>query len=135
MFKSALLACFKLEVNTHRYAEALSTWKNLKKVADSQTTLAVTPVIAQLDKLKSDDSEVEVAGVLSETTWSLHLFKPHFRAVVSDGYLSQVKLRCDKRYVYFAFDPNLNYEVAKRYGACTIQLVGAPGTHFILVQF
>jgi len=75
-----------------------------------------------------------VFGQLSEGKWYLHLFKRHFRAVVSEGYIAQVKLRCDKGYVTFAFDPTLQYHVPDKDGDCSIELEGAPGTRFKLIQ-
>jgi hypothetical protein len=54
--------------------------------------------------------------------------------VVSEGHVSEIKLRCDKRFVFYKFDPELKYEVASQYGKCGIELVGEPGTTFNLVQ-
>jgi hypothetical protein len=42
--------------------------------------------------------------------------------------------RCNT-YAYFAFDPRLEYEVANKDGRCTIELDGAPGTQFKLIQY
>jgi hypothetical protein len=47
-----------------------------------------------------------------------------------EGYISQVKLRCEKHDVYFAFDPNLQYQVASQDGDCWMELVGGPGLYF-----
>jgi len=136
LFQSALLARMRLELNAHDYAEVMTTWKRLRKLGvDKDTQSRLLPVIDQLQKLRSDDSVYEVPGLMPEGRWFLHLFKRHFQAVVSEGFISQVKLRCDKRYVYFAFDPKLQYEVASAYGNCSVELEGAPGTKFKLVQF
>jgi hypothetical protein len=136
LFQSALIARMKLELNAHEYAEVMTTWKRLEKSGvDKGTESRVLPVIDQLQKLRSDDSAYEVTGRMPDGEWFLHLFKRHFQAVVSEGFISQVKLRCDKRYVYFAFDPKLRYEVASAYGNCSVELEGAPGTKFKLVQF
>jgi len=67
--------------------------------------------------------------------WSLKLFKRRFRIEVAEGYISQVKLRCDKGYLYFAFDPKLRYTVDDKYGVCMMELLGAPGAKFTLFQF
>jgi TonB family protein len=137
LFQSALIARMKLELNAHQYAEVMTTWKRLKKSGvDKATESQVLHVIDQLQKLRSDDSAYEVTGrIMPEGRWFLHLFKRHFQAVVSEGSLSQVKLRCDKRFVYFTFDPKLQYEVESSYGNCGVELEGAPGTQFKLVQF
>ncbi len=54
---------------------------------------------------------------------------------MSGGFISQVKLRCDKRYVYFSFDPKMECQVANADGKCSVELEGAPGTKFKFVQF
>ncbi len=136
-FKAILLACLNLELKTNEYAEALDTWKRLKKLGiDRDTEAQLQPLIDTVEKARSDDREYEVSGDLSEEgQWYLHLFKRRFRAVVNSGYISQVKLRCDKDYVYFAFDPRRSYEVPSDSGECSIELDGAPRTQFRLVQF
>jgi TonB family protein len=135
-FKSAMLTRLKLEMKARQFAEALTTWKGLEKVGvDKSTEALVLPMVDQLQKLRSDDSSYAVAGLLTSAgSWHLHLFKRHFEALVSDGYISQVKLRCDKHYVFFTFDPTIQYKVDAKYGDCAIELLGAPGTHFQLVQ-
>jgi hypothetical protein len=137
MFVSALLERLNLELKTHEYAEVMTTWKRLEKLGvDKDTESRVLPVIDKLQRLRSDDSAYEMTGLMTdEGSWFLHLFKRHFKAAVSDGFISQVKLRCDKRYVYFTFDPQLQYQIPGGYGNCSIQLEGAPGTKFKLVQF
>ncbi len=72
---------------------------------------------------------------MPEGTWHVHLFKRHFQAEVAEGYISQVKLRCQKHYVFFAFDPKLQYQVDSKDGDCSMELLGAPGTRFKLMQF
>lgn len=135
-FMAALLECVQLELKGHQYAEAMTHWKRLKKLGvDKVTEAQMEPLIDQLQKLRSDNSKYEVPGVLLDGRWFLHLFKRHFQAVVDEGYISQVKLRCDKRYLYFAFDPKRRYEVASQDGSCSIELLGAPGTRFKLIQF
>jgi TonB family protein len=136
MFQSALLTRMKLELKTHDYVEVLQTWKRLQKLGVDQDTQArILPVIEQLQKLRSDDSRYEMVGQMPEGSWFLHLFKRHFQAIVSDGFIEQVKLRCDKRYVYFNFDPKLEYQVANGYGNCSVEFDGARGTKFKLVQY
>ena len=136
MFQSALLARLKLELKTHDYAEAMKTWKRLQKLGVDQPTQArILPVIDQLQKLRSDDSRYEMVGQMPEGSWFLHLYKRHFQAIVSEGFIEQVKLRCDKRYVYFNFDPKLEYQVANADGNCSVEFDGARGTKFKLVQY
>jgi len=129
----ALLACIKLEAKAHEYGEALADWKRLEKV-DKAAAEQSKPLIEAIDELRSAGAPYEIAAQMPEGSWHLHLFKRHFRAVVSDGFISQVKLRCEKKFLYFTFDPALEYEVGGN-GDCMVELDGAPGTHFKLVQF
>lgn len=135
-FRGALLGCMQLELKAHEYAEALATWKRLEKSGiDDKTAAPLRAVVDQLERLRSDGTSYEVVGQMADGTWHLHLFKRHFRAAVTEGHISQVKLRCEKNYLYFAFDPNVNYEIGGKDGNCSIELVGEPSTKFTLTQF
>ncbi len=136
MFKLALRVSMQLQVQMRLYAEALATFEKLQKLGmDKDTAARLTPVVEQLKQLRSDDAAYEITGAMPEGNWHLHLFKRHFRAKVSEGYISQVKLRCEKHYIFFAFDPGLEYQVASKDGDCWMELLGAPGTRFELTQF
>jgi TonB family protein len=136
LFRFALFNCMQLELKTHEYAEAMTTWKRLEKSGiDNNTATQLRSVGERLEKLRSDASAYEVSGLISDSNWYLHLFKRHFQAVVSEGYISEVRLRCDKHYVFFPFDSTLQYQVNSKDGNCSIELAGAPGTRFKLIQF
>jgi len=131
---SALFVLIKLEVKAKEYAEATDDWQRLQKI-DKATAAQLDPVFDQLEKIRTDHTAYEVNGLITEGQWFLHMFKQHFRADVSEGFISQVKLRCDKRYVFFAFDPKLQYQIDNKTGKCGIELDGSPGTRFKLIQF
>lgn len=136
LFKSALQVAMKLQADLRQYAEALATFKRLQKVGtDAQTVSRLTPAVEQLEKIRSDDSSYAVPGEMPEGSWHLGLFKRHFRAEVTEGSIAQAKLRCQKHYVTFAFDPQLQYQVDSKDGDCSIELLGAAGTRFNLIQF
>jgi hypothetical protein len=104
-------------------------------IAVSPAEAQIASVIEQLKQLQADNRSYDVQGVLPDGRWYIGLFKRHFAAVVSEGYVSQAKLRCEKSHVSLPFDPKLQYEVPGRYGSCSIELEGAPGTRFKLIQF
>lgn len=133
-FRAAVNALTGLELRSNQFEEAIDDWKLLQRL-DKRSAEQLRPVIERIEQRRSDPSSYSVSGQMADGTWYLHLFKRHFRVAVGEGYVSQVKLRCDKRYVYFAFDPKLQYEVADKFGKCSIQLEGAPGTRFELIQF
>lgn len=131
-----LRSLFNLEIKTHEYAEATATARLLQKLGvDRATEAKIKSVLGQLETLRSDDRGYGVAGVMPNGSWSLELFKRHFSIEVAEGYVSQVKLRCQRGYLFFAFDPKLQYEVKGKYGSCQMELLGAPGTKFTLFQF
>jgi hypothetical protein len=137
MFRSALLASIRLELDARDYAGAMATWKRLEKLGIEKSAEGqFRGVIEQLETLRSDGTAYPVSGLITpEGRWHFRLFKRHFQALVSTGYISQVKLRCTKGYVFFVFDPKLEYQVASKYGDCSIELDGSPGTEFKLIQF
>lgn len=136
LFMSVMLNCLRLELKMHYYAEALAAAKTLQKNHPNKAAAAqVASIIGQLQKLRSDDTAYAVAGSLQDGSWNLYLFKKHFKATVSEGSISQVKLRCPTRYVAFQFDPKLEYTIESKHGYCSLELDGAPGTKFTLVQF
>jgi len=131
------LQSVKLYINTHDFVEGLRRWDQLLKEGgvDQQSVAQMEPVIAHLKELRTNDAAYDVAGLVSETGgWSLHLFKRHFQAVIETGSISDVKLKCAKGFVRFTFDPKLEYTVPERFGECTIELLGTPGTRFKLEQ-
>jgi TonB family protein len=136
LFRSALINCMQLELKDHQYAEALATWKRLQKAGiDKDSAARIREAVAKLEKIRTDDSVYAVSGQISDRNWYLHLFKRHFQAVVSEGYISEVRLRCDTRHWFFPFDASLQYEINTKDGDCSIELLGAPGTEFKLMQF
>ncbi len=136
MFKAALQLTIQLQLKMRLYAEALTTYERLQKAGiDKDTAARFKAAMDQVEKIRSDGSAYEVPGAMPEGSWHVHLFKRHFQAEVAEGYISQVKLRCEKHYVFFAFDPKLQYQVDSKDGNCSMELIGAPGTRFKLMQF
>lgn len=136
VYQSALRDQFDLEVRTHEYVEALLTRGRLRRTGiDLVLEAKYMPFFEHIVTLQSDNEEYGVSAVMPDGSWSLGLLKRHFRIEVAEGYISQVKLRCIKGFVYFAFDPKLRYEVNEKYGACWLELVGSPGAKFTLFQF
>ena len=135
-FRWALHALFAVEVNTRRYGEALDTWRELEKMhLDAKSMSQMESLVEKLKALKTDGSAYAIADVMPQGSWSLELFKRHFHVAVSAGRVSVIKLYCAKRFVSFAFDPKLDYEVKARFGSCRMEMLGDAGTKFSVVQF
>jgi TonB family protein len=135
-FQSALLEIMKLELKEHLYGAAQVSWHDLQASGiDPALKAQIKPVFDRLDKLRSDDTAFDVTGSLADGTWHQTLLKKNFRAQVVSGHISDVKLRCTKGFVRFAFDPAIQYHVEAKYGSCTMEIEGDRGTQFVLTQF
>ena len=136
LFRAALLDSFKLQVILRDYAGAVTTWKRLLHAGiDKDSVAKFQPVIDKLETIRTNDSAYQVEGAITDGKWYLHLFKHNFKANVTEGALTEVRLRCDKHHYFFAFDPTLEYQVNPHAGDCSLELLGAPGTRFNLIQF
>lgn len=135
VWKTGLLTCLDLEIKLHDYPEALKTWERLQKVGVKPEVLKkLAPMMDQLAALRTDNRPFDVTGTLADNGWSLNLYKSNFR-IVSSGHIDQFELRCDTVDLSFKFDPEQEYKVNGKYGACQLQLTGTPGTQFTMTQF
>ena len=135
-FEGALLQILKLDLKYHQYAEAITTWNDLRNAGiDARMAGQMKPLFDQLNRLRSDTTAYDIRAAMPGGTWHIQLFKKHFRARVVAGHISDVKLRCAKGFLRFEFDPDLEYDVESKYGGCGMELDGNPGSEFILTQF
>jgi len=136
LFVSALRDLLRLQVAAQNFSDALSTWETLLKAGVDQNTFAqIKPTIDRIEALRTDDrAYYEVPGRIVESSWSYRLFKNRFRFDVSEGKITDVKVLCEKKYVAFKFDAELDYRVSDRFGRCSLAISGEPGTQFKLIQ-
>lgn len=124
-----------LEVRTRDFGNAVRTWEKLStsklpEAEQAQWHKTIDGILA----LRNDTTAYTVPGeITTGTSWSYFLFKHQFRIKVESGSLTNVKLRCDGKYLAFMFDPSLQYSVS---GAdrCNMELLGEHGTRFELTQ-
>jgi len=67
-------------------------------------------------------------------SWGGRLFKKRFAISVKKGAVSEIKLRCKKKYVFFKYEPDIEYTVNPNVGDCYIQVLGDAGTQFDLTM-
>ena len=136
VFIHALLAHFGLLTQMRDYHRALEAFESLSPFElDEETRAALQADAEQIRILKTDDRAYSVAGVIDDTAnWYFDLFKDDFAVLDVHGEIAEVKLRCDRKYVFFRFDPAMAYHVNDTYGDCHLTLVGNPGTTFQLRQ-
>jgi TonB family protein len=143
-FEGALRSLLVLDVRTNHFREALTLWEQLQKLStDSQILGKLKPVMDQVNSIQTDPRPYAIVGELTpsasstetmQAAWFLDLFKTRFRIQVEEGSLSEIKLRCDKTFLSFPFDPELEYHVESRFGKCEMQLLGAPGSRITVTQ-
>jgi hypothetical protein len=125
----------QLQVINHYYAEALDTLRLMSLKGDEEGTEIFREFAEQPDILRTDDQQYGVAGRLGDNgSWNIKLLKSDFYLDDLSGRVQEVKLRCQGSFVFFEFDPEIQYHVADRAGECSLELVGDAGTSFTLVQ-
>lgn len=134
-FIAALKSQLALQVKAQDFAGALRSWEKLRENAPKGSHARWEPVVAQIEALRQDERPYAVPGEIETgTSWFYELFKNRFQVEVSSGRLAEVKLRCEKQYIFFRFEPNVQYKIGDKYGSCGLELVGEQGTKFELVQ-
>lgn len=134
-FAIALENLLQLDLKMHDFADAVDTWEKLQNAGVDKKTLAtLKPILDKVANIGTDDRAYGVTGTIVDGSWHFHLFKNRFQVAVSEGHISQIKLRCEKKFVTFPFDPELVYRVPKSFGKCAMELVGDPETKFELLQ-
>ena len=132
----ALQEQLRLQIKLRNYSSAVGTWDRLQKLAlDPAIAAKISTMMDQIVKLSSDNTEYDVPGSMPYGNWFFPLYKRNFRVGVAAGHVSDVKLRCGNGFVQFAFDQTTQYRVEPKYGKCTIELDGTPGTKINLTQF
>jgi TonB family protein len=135
-FIAVLTATLRLELKRQDFGPALDTWTRLEPMLSKKDTDIWKPFIDEVAALRTSDAAFSTPGEIAgaATSWNGVLLKRRFRIQVASGRVSEIKLRCERNYLFFPYDPQLEYKVEARSGRCSIELVGDPGTKFDLVQ-
>ena len=136
LYVALQLQRFWLLVRTQDYERASSTFRTLGRYElEASVTTALEATMEKIRALRNDDRAYAVTGSLEEhTSWYYSLFKDEFAITNIQGEITEVKLRCPESYVFFRFDPDIEYRVSNKRGHCHLELVGNPATTFKLVQ-
>lgn len=127
---------FQSQVNSKDYQGALETYERILEADNSEEMVeAFRPTVDSIRKVKNDDTIYSLTGTLNDHgRWSLPLLKSSFDFREVSGELSEIKLRCYKKFVFFEFLENQQYHIPKSYGECDMELIGHPNTTFTLIQ-
>ena len=134
---AALQALLPLELRAKDFASAMWTWQLLRwSTRDPANFAKWQTTIDDVHALRTDERAYAIPGEIpaESSSWFYPLYKRRFQVAVASGHVSELKLRCDRQYVSFGFDPNIYYRIADRSGGCRLELIGEPGTRFELIQ-
>jgi TonB family protein len=135
VFAGALYARFKLEVAAHDYGTALETWNVLEPFATPAMRTDLQGIVGQLRAAQLSSQPIRQSATIEENNqWSTTLFRNRFHLVVSGGAVSEIKLRCAQQYLFFKYQPDLEYSIGSKNDHCELEVVGDNGTKFDLVQ-
>jgi TonB family protein len=125
----------QLQLQNAYFGEALDTLELMRLRNDDEGAELFRDATEQLKAFKADETAYSVAGLIKDNgSWLIKLFKTRFQLDDLTGTIEELKLRCQGEYVYFRFDPDLQYTVSEASGECTLEVIGDPGTSFTLVQ-
>jgi hypothetical protein len=132
---SILTAMLRLQLKQQDLGNALDSWSRLQPLLSKKDAEIWKPAMDKVAAVEKNDTAFSMSGEFADSTsWNGVLLKHRFQLLVASGRVSEIKLRCEKNYVFFAYDPDLVYKVEARSGRCSIELVGDPGTKFRLIQ-
>jgi hypothetical protein len=132
---TARRALLLLQVRNKYFAEALSTLELMRLKGDDEGVELFRQLSELVSAEKASAEPYGAAGRVGENgSWSIALFRRSFYFDDLLGSVEELKLRCQPGLVFFAFDPETRYEVSDSARECRLEVIGAPGTTFTLVQ-
>ena len=130
-FVTALYMQFKLDIESSDYGLALDTWEVLEPLVDADLRIKLQKVVDQIHAIQAGNQPVRISAVMRDSgRWSTALLRKRFHVVVKDGTIRDVQLKCARKVVSFAFDPDLEYTIPADKERCQATLRGQPGTSF-----
>ena len=134
-FTSALIAKFTLEVQARDYGNALDTWDIVEPLAPAATRDVVKGTVEKIRAIQRGNQPFSFLATIDKSTdWNGTLFRNRFSIAVKNGAVSEIKLRCEKQYLFFKYEPGVQYSIGSKDDRCGIEVVGDPGTTFELIQ-
>lgn len=125
-----------IQVESRDYRPALNTINRLVDYSSTESRDGYLGLVQEMLKIRDDDSSYAMPENIPQSGRRIiPLFKGSFYFDSLDGDLAEIKLRCQQKYLFFAFDIESSYEIPESYGRCGLEVIGDPGTTFDLVQF
>lgn len=134
-YVSSLNSLLTLALKLNDLGRALSIWEDIQKLAPKEQVAAWRPTMDQVSRLRESGPPVHFEAEIEKgNSWFDRLFRKNFEVVVLSGRVSEIKLRCEKKFIFFHYEPNVRYTVESQAGNCWVQVVGENGTKFGFVQ-
>lgn len=134
-FSAALSNLMGLQIRSQDFGGALETWDTMqKKCVGNGNFEDWRKAIDEILVLRDDARAYSISSSIGTTPWYYDLLKRNFQINVVSGHVSEIKLRCQKKYVFFPYQRDMLYKIAANAGKCGIEIVGDPQTTFELIQ-
>ncbi len=134
-FVDALSSMFALQGKARDYGGALATWTLLKPFAPQAQRAIFTKAVDQIKALQQTSEPLQYVAEIGERgDFVGTLFRNRFSLDVTSGTVNEIKLRCAKQYLFFKYQPGVEYSIGKAKDQCGIDILGRPGTKFVLNQ-
>jgi hypothetical protein len=92
-------------------------------------------LLRDIEALRRSDERYAVRGQLdSAGACEIRLLKDRFWIQNVVGHIAELKLRCQRSFVFYEFEPGASYDVTDEVGRCGLQVIGDPDTEFRLMQ-
>jgi TonB family protein len=135
MYVGVLYSQFNLQVKAEDFGGALWSWGRLKSLAPRDMRKKLQVTVDEIEAIRKSDRTVHLAGqVGGGASWFGSLFKDRFRIAVTSGRVAEIKLRCQKQYVFYRYQEGVTYKIDPAGGICGIEVTGDPETQFELIQ-
>ena len=125
---------FMLLVNSAKYQEALDIYYSLRGAGADTTRIDST--VEQIHKLAVEDSGYSIKAKTDHNgEWQIQLFKAGFYINGLGNRISEIRLRCDKKFQFFQYKEDVTYQVPRSWGKCNVQVLASANIDFEFGQF
>lgn len=127
---------FRLALQRNHLKEAMTYYEAMLQASDAANLESLTPAYQQLVAFAQTDGVFGVNGSISESgVWELQLLKSHFYLDELEGPIDGFKLACLNKEASLGTEALVEYAVPAGFEACRVQISGAQGSRFVVVQY
>jgi TonB family protein len=137
LLTSLLWSRLSLEFKLNMLAGALNTIDLLRERGLNDEILSKLYTKEQkVEAVRVSDKAFSVANRINGNYRAQHsLLKSSFHISNIEGRIAELRVHCDKGYLGFSFDPDINYRVKSGWRECELTVIGDPDTAFIVVEY